>query len=47
MNPLKIAAAVAACALIFRLGLRLTRAAVDRGIAAGRAEERRRADEEG
>ncbi|MGU3539212.1 hypothetical protein [Methylobacterium sp. A54F] len=43
---LKIAAAVVACALIFWLGLRLTRAILDHGIAAGRAEAERRGDSE-
>ena len=42
MQPLKIAAAVALCAILFWLGLRLTRRAVDLGIAAGRDEARRR-----
>ncbi|GJE41665.1 hypothetical protein [Methylobacterium soli] len=42
MQPVKIAAAVALCAILFWLGLRLTRRAVDLGIAAGRDEARRR-----
>lgn len=37
MNPLKVAAAVAVCALLFWLGLRMTRVMIDLGIAAGRA----------
>ena len=45
MSPLKLAAALAACALLFWLGLRLARRVVDLGIAAGYAEERRVAAE--
>ncbi|GJE61188.1 hypothetical protein [Methylobacterium trifolii] len=46
MNPLKAAIAVAACALLFWLALRVTRRFVDIGIAAGHAEERRRLEAE-
>lgn len=42
MSPLKLAAALAACALLFWVGLRLARRVVDLGIAAGYAEESRR-----
>ena len=47
MNPVKIAAAVAVCVLLFWLGLRITRTMVDLGIRAGHAEARRREEEEG
>lgn len=46
MNPLKIAAAVAVCALLFWLMFRLTRKMVDLTIATGLAEEERRRKEE-
>jgi len=45
MQPLKVAAAVALCVILFWLGLRLTRRAVDLGIAAGRDEARRRGED--
>jgi hypothetical protein len=46
VSPLKIAAAVAVGALLFWLGLRITRVMVDLGIRAGHAEARRREEEE-
>lgn len=42
MQPLKILAALAVCALLFWLGLRLARRAIDAGIARGRAAEAER-----
>ncbi|WP_375465436.1 hypothetical protein [uncultured Methylobacterium sp.] len=45
MNPLKVAAAVAACALLFRLGFQMTRTVIDCGITAGRAETCRRPED--
>lgn len=47
MSPVKIAAALAVCVLLFWLAFRITRVMVDLGIAAGHAEVRRREDEEG
>ncbi|WP_336491280.1 hypothetical protein [Methylobacterium nigriterrae] len=46
MQPVKVAAALALCALLFWLGLRLTRRLVDLGIERGRAEARRREETE-
>jgi hypothetical protein len=46
VDPLKAAAAAAFCLVLFVLALRLTRRLMDLAIAAGHAEERRRAAEE-
>ncbi|WP_132254953.1 hypothetical protein [Methylobacterium segetis] len=47
MHATKILAALAVCALLFWLGLRLARRAIDAGIARGREAERERVGEGG
>lgn len=46
MDPLKAAAATLFCLVLFGLILRLTRRLMEMAIAAGHAEERRRAEDE-
>lgn len=46
MDPLKAAAALLFCLALFWLVLRLTQRLMEMAIAAGRAEERRRAEAE-
>ena len=45
MDPLKAAVATVFCLVLFGLALRLTRRLMDLAVAAGHAEERRRAAE--
>ncbi|GJD82073.1 hypothetical protein [Methylobacterium gregans] len=46
MNPLKAGLIVLICLILFWLGVRLARRAIDLGIAAGYEAERRRKDDE-